>query len=174
MNMITQSELKHLFDYNHKTGVFTRNVKIASATKVGEVAGYKNPRGYIHMRINSKTYSAHRIAWLYVYGVHPTDLIDHIDGNPSNNAIDNLRMADKSFNGFNRQKQAKKSSSVFKGVHWSKCNKKWEVNINIAGTKRMHIGVFEDEQEAAHAYNKAAIRFHGEYASLNPIGLKGE
>ncbi len=168
--MISQSELQKLFKYNKETGDFIRKVKTAIATSVGEKAGYKNKQGYVQMRIQGKTYQAHALAWLYMFGEIPT-LIDHIDGNRSNNAITNLRIADRSINGFNREKKSE-SSSVFKGVLWSKKYGKWESKINASG-KRKHIGYFHSEQEAGHAYNKSAIELHGEYARLNPVGMKG-
>ena len=169
--MITQSELQRLFEYNEKTGVFVRKVKTAIATRVGEQSGYLNNQGYVRMRVNGKTYQAHALAWLYVFGELP-NLIDHIDGKRSNNAINNLRVANKSINGFNREKKSV-SSSIFKGVLWNKKCRKWESKINANG-KRKHLGFFSYEQEAAHAYNKAAIELHGEYARLNPIGVKGQ
>lgn len=168
--MITQNELHRIFDYNKETGVFIRKVKTAIATKIGETAGCLNNQGYVQMRVFGKTYQAHTLAWLYVNGSIPK-CIDHIDGNRSNNAIANLRIADKTLNGFNREKKSE-SSSVFKGVLWSKKYGKWESKITANG-KRKHLGYFNDEQEAAHAYNKAAIYLHGEYARLNPVGVKG-
>ena len=168
--MIAQSDLKILFEYNPETGVFIRKVKTAIATNVGDEAGYLNKQGYVQMRVFGKTYQAHSLAWLYVFGDFPA-LIDHIDGNRSNNAIENLRVANHSINGFNREKKSE-SSSVFKGVLWSKKYRKWESKITALG-KRRHLGYFISEQEAAHAYNKSAIALHGEYARLNPIGTKG-
>ena len=168
--MITQADLIRLFDYDLSTGVFIRRVKTAIATKIGDEAGFVDSEGYVQMRVLGKTYRAHKLAWLYVFGEVP-ELIDHIDGNRSNNSISNLRIADKSTNGFNREKKHQ-SSSVFKGVLWSKKYNKWEAKIN-ANKKRRHIGYFDCEQEAGHAYNKAAIELHGEYARLNPIGEKG-
>lgn len=167
--MITQADLLRLFEYNSVTGVFVRKVKTAIATKVGEVAGCLDSEGYVHIRVMGKSYRAHKLAWLYVYGDMPK-LIDHIDGNKSNNAICNLRLADKSKNGFNRKKTPV-FSSIFKGVVWSKKYQKWEAKIN-AGGKRHYLGYFHCEHEAAHAYNKAAIELHGEYARLNPIGTE--
>lgn len=168
--MISQAELHNLFLYNQDTGYFIRKVETSVATKIGDMAGYTNRQGYVQMRVHGKTYQAHSLAWLYVFGEMPS-LIDHIDGNRSNNAITNLRIADRSMNGFNREKKCA-SSSVFKGVLWSKKYGKWEAKIS-ANRKRKHIGYFKCEQEAAHAYNKAAIELHGEYARLNPVGMKG-
>jgi hypothetical protein len=168
--MITQAEIHRLFEYNADTGAFVRKVKTAIAAKVGDKAGYLNKQGYIQMRVAGKTYQAHSLAWLYVHGEIPA-MLDHIDGDRSNNAINNLRIADKSINGFNREKKSD-SSSVFKGVLWSKKYKKWEAKIN-ANRKRTHLGYFDCEQEAAHAYNKSAVELHGEYARLNPVGVKG-
>lgn len=167
--MITQEELHRLFEYDTQTGEFIRKVRTARATSIGEKAGYLNNIGYVQMRVECNNYLAHRLAWLYMHGEIP-EIIDHIDGNRSNNAIENLRVADICINGFNREKKSK-SSSIFKGVTWSKKYKKWESNITCRG-KRKHIGYFHCEQEAGHAYNKASIELHGEYARLNPVGAK--
>jgi len=159
--MISQSELQKLFKYNKETGDFIRKVKTAIATSVGEKAGYKNKQGYVQMRIQGKTYQAHALAWLYMFGEIPT-LIDHIDGNRSNNAITNLRIADRSINGFNREKKSE-SSSVFKGVLWSKRLQKWFVQIKVDG-KQKYCGSYSSIEEAIRVAKEMRRQYHAEFA----------
>lgn len=94
-------------------------------------------------------------------------LVDHIDGNGLNNQRHNLRPATVSQNGANRRKH-RFGLSQFKGVCWHKRDKKWLAYIQVA-RKRMHIGSFDSELDAAKAYNFAATAAFGEFACLNAI-----
>jgi hypothetical protein len=103
----SQQELKDLFEYSPTTGLFTYKVKPNFRIKIGSVAGTikktGKSKGYCFIKVNGQLYQASRLAWMYVYGIDPGDLtIDHIDRNPSNNAIDNLRLATLSEQAFNR------------------------------------------------------------------------
>jgi hypothetical protein len=93
--------------------------------------------------------------------------IDHIDGNPSNNKLENLRLANQKENSRN-SKKPKNNTSGYKGVHWNKEKEKWQARVMI-NTITKHIGYFEDLIEAAKAYNEAALKYHGEFAKLNEI-----
>jgi hypothetical protein len=93
--------------------------------------------------------------------------IDHIDGNGLNNQRSNLRIATTSQNGANsRPRQS--STSKYKGVSWYEPTEKWLARITI-NTKRVYLGYFKTEEEAALAYNRAAIEAFGEFAKLNEI-----
>jgi hypothetical protein len=89
-------------------------------------------------------------------------LTDHIDGNGLNNQRSNLRLATNSQNLCNSGSRG--GSSPFKGV--SRQNRKWRAVIEVGGT-RTHLGYFDDEVEAARAYDAAALRLHGDFARLN-------
>jgi hypothetical protein len=103
------------------------------------------------------------MAWLYVYGYLPK-VIDHINGNPSDNRIANLRDASMSKNSMNRRTWSKYG---FKGVSKGKCGK-WHGYIGSARTKtQRHLGTFESIEDAARAYDAAAIEAYGEFALLN-------
>ncbi len=93
--------------------------------------------------------------------------VDHIDGHRTNNNIDNLRFCSYSQNGGNRKKQ-ETSSSSFKGVCWGKKDNKWVAYIKFNGRQK-HLGSFNDEKEAARAYNEAAKEYFKEFSKLNII-----
>lgn len=90
--------------------------------------------------------------------------IDHIDGNGLNNQKYNLRKADGK-NVVNRQK-FKNSTSKYKGVFWNKKLDKWQTQIRV-NKKAIYLGLFEDDIEAAKAYDKAAVAYFSEFAKLN-------
>jgi len=139
--MITQNELKQQLSYNPETGLFTRITKNKGRGKVGDVAG-GDDKGYVAIRVYSKRYSAHRLAWLYVYGSFPKGEIDHINGIRSDNRIDNLRDVSHKNNTRNRRKSKLNKSGVT-GVYWYKSSGKWRVKISGKS-----YGLFEDIKDA--------------------------
>lgn len=91
--------------------------------------------------------------------------VDHRDSDGLNNSRTNLRLATRSQNKFNSRMSASNTSG-YKGVSWHKRQKKWNAYICV-NCKLMHLGSFDSPEDAADAYDKAAIQYHGEFARLN-------
>lgn len=101
--------------------------------------------------------------------VHVTGFkhIDHIDGNGLNNQKINLRECSLSQNIMNSRKR-KNTSSRYKGVSWVKQKQKWSAEIQYNKTK-IRLGCFATENEAAEAYNSAALQYHKCFARINIV-----
>lgn len=93
--------------------------------------------------------------------------VDHIDRNGLNNQKSNLRVVTHSQNMMNRN-SFKGSSSKYKGVCWHKQCKKWFAQI-VLNKKHYYLGLYENEIDAAKAYNKRAKKLHGKYVNLNKV-----
>ena len=144
--MLSQKELKKHLKYCKKTGLFFRKVSISPSVKVGDLAGGINMHGYVTISINSKTYLAHRLAWLYVTGEFPKQVIDHINRVRHDNKWGNLRdvsMSENSLNG----KVHKDNKSGVKGVSYKKGRVScWQARVN-----KVTIGYFKTIEEAEKA-----------------------
>ena len=105
--------------------------------------------------------------WMHreIVGANKCNDVDHKNNNGLYNVRSNLRECTHRQNTYNQQK-SKNKSSTYKGVYFKKSAKKFAVMIAI-DTKRTHIGYFNDEVSAAKAYDKAAIKYQGEFARLN-------
>lgn len=96
--------------------------------------------------------------------------IDHIDGDGLNNTKNNLRQSTVSQNMRNRRSKGTKTSK-YKGVNQRGVSNQWRASIHC-GEKLHHLGTYSSEIDAAIAYNLAAIKFHGEFASLNKLNYE--
>ena len=160
--MLTQEYLKSILHYNPETGIFTRLTNVASnCYKKGEIAGGLNFYGYERIGIDKKRYLTHRLAWLYVYGYIPT-IIDHINGNPADNRLCNLREATFSENQLN--KKVKHNKKEPKNVFWDKSRNKWQVKLKV-NKKEINFGRFDDFFEACCIAFSARNRLHGEFVN---------
>jgi hypothetical protein len=154
-NLFDQEYLHELFDYNLNTGIFIWK-KVKPSSLKNKKAGYLHSSGYIQIRISGKNYQAHRLAWMIVYGEDPKNLlIDHINGNKTDNRICNLRLAT------NQQNQR---NNKCKGFYWNKQKKKWKAHIRIDG-KLKHLGLFDCPLLARLAYEKASKIYFDEFSS---------
>jgi hypothetical protein len=108
--------------------------------------------GYVSIGVDAKRYLAHRLAWLFVYGKWPDKHIDHIDGNTSNNRLNNLRDVSVVVNAQNRTRcnKQRRSGSGLLGAH-RHFDGSWRARIRVNG-KTVHIGLYKTPQEAHEAY----------------------
>ena len=130
----------------------------------GTVAGSINSTGRWRIKIDYQEHLAHRLAWLYMNGEYPID-IDHKDGNPLNNRLENLRIATPSQNGANR-KIGINNTTGFKGVCYvdrKNLRKQYVSSITVNGECK-NLGYYLTPEEAHAVYCIAAKRYFGEYA----------
>lgn len=150
-------ELRRVLDYNPETGEMFWKVARQGTKGIGSPAGYVN-KGGLRIRFQSKSYFAHRLAWLITYGKWPEQIIDHVDGNPLNNRIANLRDVS---NSVNRQNLRKAMSGKFEplGVCWDKKSERFRAQIKI-NSKQKHLGYFLTTEAAYAAYLAAKRELH--------------
>lgn len=156
--MLTQIELKRIWDYDADTGLFTRLVATSSKTKIGDVANCHNSGGYIQIRIG-KRYLAQRLAWLYMTGNFPNNEINHQNNIKDDNRWMNLRDVTASVNCQNIRKPRENNKFGYLGVDWHKAIGKWRATITI-DYKNIHLGYFTDKHEAAACYLQKKRELH--------------
>jgi hypothetical protein len=166
----SQEYLKEWFDYDPSTGVFVwRNVHYTNAKMRGKQAGTNGRRYRLIGVPKFGQHGAHRLAWIYMHGLTIGGAeIDHIDGNPHNNAIANLRLATSTQQKQNKSVQSNNRSGL-KGAYYHACHKgkKWrsQIKVDYNGQKILvFLGYFHTAQEAHEAYAEAAIKYFGEFA----------
>ena len=156
--MLTQEELKLKLHYDESTGVFTR-LASKKGVKVGDIAGYLRPDGYIEISINNKSYLAHRLAWLYVTGEFPINHLDHLSGIKNDNKWLNLREATQAQNLQNQTKPRSDNKSGYLGVYFHNHAGKFQAQIQLNG-KRTHLGLFDTAALASQAYLSKKREIH--------------
>lgn len=159
---ITQERLKSLFRYDALTGHFTRIKKSGPRGKVGEIAGCVGGSGRIYIKIDGKSYQAHRLAWLYTHGIFPETDIDHRNLNPQDNKLLNLRIATRAQNQANRNVLVGNKCGV-KGVNFHKASNKFIAQISYQG-KKFYLGVFDTPEQAGLVYQQKAVELYGEFS----------
>lgn len=167
---LTQNELKSVLHYDPKTGVFTwRDCHVNNAIKPDRTAGCINSWGYRIIAIRDVRYRAHRLAWLYTYGEWPKGQLDHINRNPDDNRIANLREATPQENQRNRWLPSNNTSG-YPGVVFNKSHGKWIASITVS-RKRIHLGTFDSKEQAIEARMEAEslYGFTGNHGVPNPL-----
>lgn len=156
--------LKSALDYNPETGDFHWKVNIGRNGKVkaGDLAGnVSTSRGEKRrcIRFRNVKYLAYRLAWLLTYGKWPDGVIDHIDGNPLNNRLTNLRDVSKTVNGQNQRRPSSNNQSGFLGVSRDAKTGLWLSQIYVS-KKKKYLGLFRTPEEGHNAYLAAKREFH--------------
>lgn len=159
---LTQSELKKRLKYDPETGIFTW-LTASGSSKIGAVAGNFHPTtGYLRITINRKAHSAHRLAWLYVYGEFPPKGMetDHINHDKLDNRIKNLRIVTQSQNSANSKVYSTNKLGV-RGVIQCPRTGRFFARIKHNGKNR-HLGTFNTIDEAAARFSQEAKAIWGE------------
>lgn len=154
--VLTQRELKRVLKYDKETGIFVWKKSLSNRVKSGDIAGSLDAAGYLSVRINKKAYYLHRLAFLYIEGYLPENLVDHKDRNRKNNKWNNLREESSTCNSRNCC-ISKNNKSGITGVSWSKQANKWEASISKE-SKKIYIGSFINLEQAAEARYNAEVK----------------
>lgn len=154
------SYIRSVLNYDPETGIFRWKNTKARRVKNGDIAGSKGKRYWL-INLQSIPRSAHRLAWIYIYGEVP-NTIDHINGDGHDNRISNLRDCTQAQNNRNRRID-ERNKSGFKGVSWHKGARRWRATIMHMG-KQKHLGFYDDPALAHEAYMTAAQTAFGAFA----------
>lgn len=169
--MIDVGTVSALLDYDPASGVFTwktrdrsyfksdRQHKNWNARYPGTAAGSINPKGYTGIAVLDRIYRAHHLAWLFVHGKWPSDVVDHINGNRSDNRISNLRVVSALEN--SRHKTVRGWSATGRiGVtpYFYNGRQKYAARIRVDGRLR-HLGYYASIDEASAAREAAEQKY---------------
>lgn len=175
MAELTFSQVDALLKYDPETGklfwkerdlsMFSSSTKLAKTEcsrwnnrYSGEEAfTTRHTKGYATGSIYGRMYKAHRVVWLLQFGVWPSGQIDHINGNPADNRVSNLRVVTNSENCKNQRLNTKNTTGVV-GVHWNKQCGKWQAQIRIKQAK-IHLGLFINFDDAVIARKSAEVKY---------------
>ena len=160
--IVSAQRLRELLDYDPDTGLFARRVATGKGGrfKSGLEPGCVSPQGYRVIAIDRVLYKAHRLAWLHVHGVWPTNHIDHINGIKTDNRLVNLRDVSRSVNSQNRRDaMANNKTSGLLGAYPARTPSRWYAVIS-AHRHRTYLGMFDTPEEAHAAYLNAKRRLH--------------
>lgn len=160
---LTQDRLKSVLHYDQETGLFTWTTDMKTGRgngrvhiKAGSRAGTPDRR-YIRIGVDGTRYWAHRLAFLWMTGSFPKIIIDHIDGDPSNNKWTNLRDVNHTVNQQNRRGPSSKNSHGFFGVTAN--HKRFMAQI-LVEKKYVYLGTHDTPSQASAAYLKAKRELH--------------
>lgn len=162
---LTPEYLRVLFDYDEHTGVFIRRTqspdsyygehacRMLNARDAGKPVGTEDSFGYLKTQILGHKFLLHRLAWRWTTGEWPTDEIDHIDGDPANNAAANLRAVPHAQNVRNAARRSDNLSGVT-GVWWDARANKWLSYLRY-NKKLLRLGQYADFNTAVEARKQA-------------------
>ena len=156
--MLTQERLKELLHYDPETGILTWLISPRNNVPAGSVAGRIDKKGYVRIVYQKNLYQGHWLAWFFVHNKWPDNELDHINGNPTDNRIANLRDVTRKQNMENK-KIYKTNKSGYSGVNWHTKKNRWVVRIGHYG-KRISIGEFINLQDAIAARIKAENKLY--------------
>lgn len=153
---------REYFNYDPETGIVTWKINHRKA-KAGQRAGYVRKRdGRRDISLNAVNYIEHIVIWKMYYDRSPVGDVDHINGDPADNRICNLREASRSQNLANCKLYANNTTG-YKGVTYLPKEKKYLARIK-KNQKQYRLGIFKSKEAAAAAYRRAAKKLFGDFA----------
>ncbi len=161
----TVDRLRQLFTYDEEAGLLFWNERPVASFKgtpakkkqaagmwnkrcAGKVAGTKDRAGYVIIKVDDRPIQAHRIIWAIAFGQWP-EIIDHINGQPGDNRLSNLRNCDRRLNQRN-QKRHRTNTSGRTGVAWDRFRGCWVAYIRMGGTQ-FNLGGYNSFEDAVNA-----------------------
>jgi hypothetical protein len=160
---ITHASLLDVLHYDRGSGVFTWRVS-RGRKRAGDQAGCKVSSGwgnYLEIRIFNRAYYAHVLAWFYVTGEWPKQMIDHRNGDSLQNWFDNLRDVPNAHNQHNQLKPQRNNTTGFRGV--TARTRKNGAQIYLAdikvGMKKRRLGEYRTPEAASAAYMAAKAQY---------------
>lgn len=158
--MITQQYLKDILFYDPETGLF-KWIQAKFGRTLNKWITTQDKQGYVVIKIDGVQYLAHRLAWLYMTGEWPSELIDHKDTIKNNNKWLNLREANYQQNMQNRN-VSYISTTNLKGV-FENSSGNFIARIQHNGEK-INLGTYKTKEEAHEVYKLKASQIQGEFA----------
>jgi len=170
---ITPDIIRTLLDYDPNTGKLywkrrpgkrTFNTRYAGT----EALAFVDVCGHKKGRIHDIGFQAHRVVWAHVHGAWPTEQIDHINGDPADNRIDNLRDVPHILNHYNT-KRHRSNTSGHQGVAWNKRVGKWMAYVGGA-KQRQYLGHYanKDDAIAARVAAESKLGYHANHGRTAP------
>ena len=157
-------EVVRMFTYDQSTGIVTRRVS-AGNRKAGSHVGRRNDFGHLVFELGGKSTGVHRLAFALYHGRWPVGDIDHINRDPSDNRLSNLREATVSQNIAN-SRLYKSNKTGFRGVSTARNGTKFRARIRVDGVL-IYLGEYESANEASEAYKNAALNHFGRFANVD-------
>lgn len=163
--------ISSVLSYDPVLGGLFWNVKPSTKIAKGQRAGTPHCRGYVSIKYSGFGVSprlAHRLVWILLNGEIPAGvMIDHINGDRTDNRIENLRLVD-GFQNMRNQKRNAANTSGFPGVSWKPDRKKWRARVKLNRVDT-HLGYFSEYEDACQA--AAIARLKNGFSARHVIGV---
>jgi hypothetical protein len=156
---LTPERLRELLHYDSETGRFTWRVDRSPRVKAGDRPQAPTAAGYFRAGIDGQLHYLHRLAWLYVHGVWPAGVIDHINGDVQDNRIENLRDVPHVVNMQNLKRARRDNGTKLLGVYFRKDTGRYSASIKTP-ERSLALGCFDTAEEAHTAYINAKRNMH--------------
>lgn len=159
---LTVERLREIIHYNERTGEFTNIGNRSARSSDGEPAGFFRKDGYYAIGVDGVHHLGHRLAWFYVHGRWPAEMIDHINGDRGDNRLVNLREAKGWQNSANAPARSTSGTGI-KGVSYDARKKKFTARVMVQ-SRFYNLGYFSSKEDAAEAIAKLHKEHQGDFA----------